>query len=304
MRKMPVPRVIVILVALTVLLAGCAKKTEVIPPAPDTGILNMEKAVKAHPRYAEVEKLQAERKTLLAQLAGQVDQMNASGRTAALDTANLVKATQQEFQTKMAGKRDELNQQLRQQSDLLRQGVNNRLDQYMKELDATYQNRVFALQVKLKTLDLSKEEQATVQKQLDDVQNERMDKIVARQQDLTTEMNGQIRQAEQSAAKELDDYGQQLKGSLDAELIKKQQAMNSQSASNLSLSAQGNALEAGLNAKNQELAKLQQEILADIAAKTDVVASAKRLTTVLADVEIFTALAQDITTDVIAESKK
>ena len=64
----------------------------------------------------------------------------------------------------MAGKHDELNRQLQAQSEAMRQEINEQVDKYVRELDQSYQNRNFALQIKLKTIDLTKEEQAAIQK--------------------------------------------------------------------------------------------------------------------------------------------
>lgn len=287
---------------LVLLTAGCAKKTEVVQPKPEMGVLNMTKAVKAHPRYAEVEKLQGERATLLAQLSRRESEAIAARQQAGLDLTNLSKATDQEFQTKMASKHDELNRRLQTQSETLRRQINEQVDKYVRELDESYQNRNFALQVKLKTVDLSKEEQAAIQKQMDELQNERMGKIVARQQELTARMNDTMKQAEQAAAKDLDLYGQQLKSKLSAELAQKSQAMQTLPGAALSMPAADN-IQAKLEANQRDLAKVQQEIITDIKQRAATIATKHGLTTVLADVEIFTSATRDITADVIEGSK-
>jgi hypothetical protein len=305
-REMTHQRVLAIVALLLVLLtAGCAKKTEVVqPPKPEMGVLNMTKAVKSHPRYAEVAKLQDERATLLAQLSRQESEAIATSQPAGIDLTNLTKATDQEFQTKMAGKHDELNRQLQAQSETLHRQINEKVDKYVRELDESYQNRNFALQVKLKTVDLNKEEQAAIQKQIDEIQNERMGKIVARQQELTAGMNDSMKQAEQAAAKALDAYGQQLHKELSAELANKAQAMKALPGdAALTIPAANSGVSAKLEANQRDLTKLQQEIIADIKRRAAAVATTQGLTTVLADVEIFTSATRDITSEVIAGSK-
>jgi hypothetical protein len=303
MKKVTTRQKLVIAALLLVLLiAGCAKKTEVVQPKPEMGILNMTKAVKAHPRYAEVEKLQAERATLLAQLSRQESEAITARQQAGLDLTNLTKATDQEFQTKMASRHAEIDRQLQAQSETLRRQVSEQVDKYVRELDESYQNRNFALQVKLKTVDLSKEEQAAIQKQMDELQNERMGKIVARQQELTAGMNDSMKQAEQAAAKDFDRYGQQLKSKLSAELAQKSQVMQPLPGAGLSIPA-ADDVQAKLEAKQRDITKLQQEIITDIKRRAAMVATERGLTTVLADVEIFTSATLDITADVIAGSK-
>lgn len=285
------------------LTAGCGVKKEPPTPKPEVGVLNMTKAIKAHPRYSEVEKLQNQRASLLAQLSQQQRQLASASYQAGLDLTNLTKATDHEFQTKMAGKHNELNLQLQAQAEALRQEVSRQVDKYIRELDQSYRNRNFALQVKLKTIDLSKEEQASIQKQMDELQNERMGKIVAYQQQLTDRMSEQMKQAEQAAAKQLDSYAQQVKKQLDAEFAKKSQAMKNLPGAALAVPSGSDSVEAKLESTEHELTKLQQDIVIDVKKRAAAVATAKGLATVLADVEIFTAAAQDITTDVIAGSK-
>ena len=295
---------LIILSSFFLLIAGCAKNAENLPPQPEMGVLNMMKAVKAHPQYAAVEKLQAERSTLLAQLARQEEQTILANQQVGLDLADLSKATDQEFQTKMAGKHNELNRQLQAQSETKRRQMSEQVDAYIRELDTSYQTRNFALQVKLKTLDLNKEEQAAIQKQMDELQSERMDKIVARQQELTVSMTDSMQQAEQAAAKALAAYGQTVKNELSAAMAKKSQAMKNLPGTVLAPPAAANSTQAKLVSNDSALAKLQQDIIADVKKSAATVAASRGLTTVLADVEIFTAAAIDVTAEVIAGSKK
>lgn len=283
--------------------AGCSTKQAAPPPKPDMGVLHMAKAIKAHPLYPEVDKLEKQRSSLQAQLMQQQEVLAAAGRKSELDLTNLAKATEQEFQTKMAGRQADLSRQLQAQSEALRQQINEQVDKYVRELDESYQDRNFALQVKLKTIDLSKEEQAAIQKQMEEIQSERMEKIVARQQQLTAQMTEQMQQAEQAAAQELDEYAKQLKQQLDSEFAKRSQAMKTLPGAALTSPSGAGSLEARLEATDRELAKLRQDIIADIKNRAAAVAQAQGLATVLADVEIFTDSASDITADVIAGSK-
>ncbi len=289
-------------ILLVLLLAGCGKTNNVEQPKPEIGVLNMTKAIKAHPRYAEIEKLQAERATLRAQLSQQQSESVAARKQAELDLGNLAKATDQEFQAQMASKHAALNRELQTLSETLRRQLAEQVDQYVKELDAGYLHRNFELQVKLKTVDLKQEEQAAVQEQIDALQNERMEKIAAKQQELTAGMTEKLQQAEQAAAKELDAYGADLQRKLSAELDKKAQAMRTSPSGALNMPAAGTP-QTKLEANQQELAKLQQAIVADIRQHAAAIAVKQGLHTVIADVEIFTSAASDITSAVIDASK-
>ena len=138
---------------------------------------------------------------------------------------------------------------------------------------------------------------------MDEIQSERMEKIVARQQQLTDQMSDRMKQAEQVGVKQLNNYAQQVKKELDTEFVKKSQAMKNLPGAALAVPSGSDSVEANLAVVERELAKLQQEIVADIKKHAAAVATAHGLTTVLADVEIFTASARDITTEVIAVSK-
>lgn len=295
---------LIALISVILLTVGCAKKAEPVPTQPEMGVLNMMKVVKAHPQYVLVEKLQAERSSLLALLAQQEGQVTLENQQVGLNIADLAKSTDQEFQTKMAGKQSELNHQLQAQSEAKRRQLTEQVDAYIRELDIGYQNRNFALQVKLKTVDLNKEEQAAIQKQMDELQSERMGKIVARQQDLTVKMTDSMQQAEQTAAKELEAYGKTLQSELSADMAKKAQAMKTLPGNVLTPSSNSSSIQAKLASNESALAKLQQDIIADVKKSAATVATSRGLETVLADVEIFTSAATDITADVIAGSKK
>lgn len=295
---------LIFLAAVFLATAGCAKKTDITPQQPEMGILNMAKAVKEHPRYNDVQKLQSERNTLANQLLQEEAMAVSANQQAGLTMANLQKASDQEFQTKMAGKQDDLNHQLKAKSESFRQEINQRIDAYVKELDTSYQHRIFALQVKLKTIDLPKEEQENLQKQMTGIQEERMGKIVDRQQELTDEMSGKMKEAESEAAKQLNEYSGQLRADLAAELSKQAQSMKTPPARRAGAASVGSQRQTEIAAKDQEIAKLQQEIISDIKQCAADIAIQQGLSTVLADVEIFTSATRDITADVIAGSKK
>lgn len=284
------------------LTAGCAPKTEVVQPQPEIGVLNMAKAMKAQPRYAEIEKLQTERAALLAQLTQQEQEMTAARRQTELDLAHLSKAADQEFQTKMAARQAEINRRLQEEAQALQRRLGTQMDDYVRKLDADYQSNQFSLQAKLQLIDLGQEERTVIQKQIDELKAERARKIAARQQELAAAMNDSMKQAEQTATKELNEYGRQLQAELSAELDKKAQSMQTTAAAALSMPAAAD-VKAKLEANQQDLTRLQQEIINDIKQRAAAVAAKQGLTAVLADVEIFTAAARDITADVIAGSK-
>ncbi|MDU4960926.1 MAG: hypothetical protein E6X17_09745 [Sporomusaceae bacterium] len=301
MKKMYRYLAVIMLAAL--LTAGCAANKEAAPPQPQVGVLNMAKAIKAQPRYGELTKLQEERSSLLAQLSQQEQQTAAARQQAGLDLTNLQKAAEQEFQTKMAVRQDIANRRLQEQAQTLQRQMGEQLDAYVRELDASYQSNQFSLQVKLQTVNLSQEEQTAIQKQIDELKEERTRKINARQQELAAGMNETMKAAEKTVAAELDKDARQLRTELSAGLDTKARAMQ-QAASDatLNMPAAGD-IRTKLEKNQQDLARLQQELVDGVKQQVAAVAAAQGLSVVIADAEIFTDAARDITDAVIAASK-
>ena len=113
----------------------------------------------SHPRYSEYHRLELEYNAMVAQY--QFEQWNYSRKAqaeglsmqqfAAVDAVGTA-ALNQELQAKVAIKQDELNNRLKQQYDALVEEKKRRRRSY-RDADAL---KIVNLQLKLKTLDLSK----------------------------------------------------------------------------------------------------------------------------------------------------
>jgi hypothetical protein len=302
-----------LLLLATVLLtvAGCGKQSAAdTKPQPTIGILDVNKAIKAHRQYGAVEQLQQEVNMLTRQLAAEQSQkttVTAPGTNlAAAGAAELNSAADQEFSAKMAAKQAEFNTQLDARAEQIRQLQAPQLDAYTQEIDKEYQPQIFNLQLKLKTVKLTKEEAAAVQQQLEKIQAERAAKLKAKQQQLAKNLDEVMAAEHAKYAQQLTAYRETLQTQMQQQLAAQQSQLNARLVpSTVSQADPGttNATAQQLAVKRQQLNDLQQQIIKDTEDTVARIAAERGLTTVLTKVRVNVS-AVDLTDAVIAEFKK
>lgn len=304
-----------------VLVTACSsrssqQKTTPPPAAPTVGVIDMRQAVQAHPKYSEHEPLQKAITTLEAQLAatraggvpsGKLSLAGGYGDNA---MSGVQAALEQEYQTKMTAKQNELNQRLEKKVTEGKAGLANELKGYAAELDPDYQPQIFNLQLKIKTVQLGQEELDSLRKQMETLQKERDEKIAAKNKELADRLTEQMKQEQASANTELNQYAEQLRKEQAAQAAAKQQEAAARipgTSASLSMPSGGDPqrveLERQLAAKQQELRNLEATIVEAVRDKAAQIATAKGLSAVLTNVNTNIS-AVDITSDVIAEFKK
>lgn len=288
--------------------AGCGSRK-----APDTqtatpariGVIYMDKAVKAHPKYADYLRLQREYTALAARIQAEKAQGISAAGPAAGPTGQdgMLQAANKEFNARMAAKEAEVKTQLAAAADKERQAANAELDAYGRELDKEYQPQLFNIQLKQKTVRLSKEEAAALEAEVAKLKEERAGKLAARQKELQAKMNADMAAKEAQSRQELKTYA----GTVNTELADEVKTQQAEAAGRLTAPGPapgGEDAAAGeLAAKRQEMAALQASIVSDIRDKVAKVAAEQKLGTVLVDVKVNVS-APDITSAVIAEFKK
>lgn len=310
------------LVTVSLLAAGCFNKPGKdtnTPVVPQIGVVDTQKAVQSHPKYQQLISLQQEYNALAAKLEaanahapagnGGSPQPADSGQTEAAKINNGVNtALEQEFNTKIAAKQAELHAALDAKVAAMRESLNGELKNYSDEVDKEYQPKIFDIQLKLKTVQVSKEEMTSLQNELSRLQNERAGKIAAKEQELAKRMDQQMAPEQTKAEQQLQQYAKQLND----ELAKKAAAQSNEILSRNQTAAQPSAQaptapsgirnddEQQLVMKQHEIDALRQFILDDIRDKAGKVAAERGLEAVLADVTV-NASATDITNAVIAE---
>ena len=300
------------LIAVTLLAAGCggkqAAEEKKAAPIAQIGIVNVQKVIQSHPRYAAYQDLQKQYNTLVAQAESQQQtRQEQAGPTGISDSAlqGIHETLNQEFNTKMTAKQDEINSRLSQKAEQISRDLSAEFESYGKEVDQTYQPQIFSLQLKLKTVQLSKEEAEQLQKQLETLQAERAGKLAAKEKELGDKLNAAMTAEKAAAGKELDAYAAQLNAGLEqqgaakaAELASRMQPPPAQQVS----PAQA-GLEQKIGLKQQEIMAMENAIMKDVADKAGKIAAARNLEAVLGQY-LVNVTAVDITDDVIREVGK
>lgn len=315
----PTPRRFLAILALgAVLLTGCSRSTPETkqPEAPQIGVINMDKAIPAHPKYQDWQKLKQQVATLNQQLAAksgaataatdpQTAGMNLTG--SAMD--GLKSAAEQEFNAKMTAKQQELQGNLVEKANKVHDEISAKLKVYAEELDKEYQPQIFNLQLKMQTVRMDEKETAEVKKKLDDLKAEQEGKLAAREKELAQSMDSALAPERAAIEQELAAYAKQLDAELSSKLnaqaadLAGKVAESAQSPALAPTAAEGLELEQQLQMKQQEINVLEETIVNDIRDKTAKVASERRLDAVLANYKVNVS-AVDITDAVIAAIKK
>lgn len=307
---------LVIILLGIVLLAGCSRSTtpESKPPAVmQIGIIDMDKAIKAHPKYQEWQKLNQQAATLQQQLTMGAEQAAAqpSEPPPGIDmqgsaAAGLQTAAEQEFNAKMAAKYRELQTVLTQKAGKKQEELSVRFKAYVQELDEEYQPRIFSYQLKLQALRLDEKQVAGLQQALDALKAEYADKLTAKEKELSQELDKLMEPEKAAMEQELAAYANSLNAELNSQTAAKTANISAQIAQAMPMPAPTaiNAqLEQQLGMKQQEIKVLEEYMVNDIRDKAGKVAVERGLETVLTGYQV-NVNAVDITNAVIAAFKK
>lgn len=304
------------------LLSGCgsnksAQDTNATPAKPKLAVIDMDKAIKAHPKNKELLEL----KQQYNELADKVDAEHQAAAQAsnppnaqpvpevsAATLNGINTAMEQEFNSKMAAKQAELKDRLAAKAAQLKSGMSSELKAYTEEIDKSYQPQIFSLQLKLKTVQLSKDEMSGLQTEMEKIQNERTEKIAAKESELTARLDAAMAPEQANAEAELSAYAKQLNSELSARASAKSTEIAArpeipvpqpQTPDNGRVRTDA---EQQLAMKKQEINVLEEFIIQNIRDKAAKVAAGQGLEAVLTGVAV-NVNAQDITDAVISEFK-
>jgi Skp family chaperone for outer membrane proteins len=297
-----------------VLLTGCARSTPETktPEAPKVGVIDMDKAINAHSKHAEWQKLKQQANTLMQQLtieagkasntAQQFPPMNLPGSAA----DGLKSAAEQEFNAKMSAKQQELQARLADKANKIHGDLSSQLKTYSEQLDKEYQPRLFNLQLKMQTVRMDEKESAELKAALDALKAEQADKLAAKEKELVQNMNAALAPDKAVIEQELATYAKQLNAELSQKIVSQTEGMAgkmTQLPKTPAASANISALEQQMGMKQQEINALEEYIINDIRDKAAKVATERGLDAVLTGYKVNVS-AIDITDAVIAAIKK
>lgn len=295
--------------AALVLASGCSK------PAPDTkapvsspiGVIDMAKVIKSHPKYSELDRFHKQ----LNNLAAEIEQRSSSPQPVGVTGGGipgsaqqgLANALEQEFNAQMAQKQAEIETRLNTKADQIRGELSAAMQAHVAEIDQEYQPRIFSLQLKLKTVQLAKEEAEKVQKEIETLQAERSSKLAPKEQELAAELQARMLPVQAAAKEELSAYAQELNARSQDAYAQKSAELSSRGGQAPASEPVIAGLEQQATMKKQEITALEEYIIRDIRDKAAKVAADKKLDTVLANSRM-NIQAVDISDAVIAEFKK
>lgn len=290
------------------------------PPPVTIAVVDMNKALQAHPKYQEGVALQQQLTTLLASQQALANQQAATAvrnspasqpGVPPLDTAAGQNVSQQQlYQGKMSAKQAQLKTVFDAKYAASRKKASAEYDAYSAQLDQESQPAMFDLQLKLKTLQLAKEEGEALQAQLDKLHQDKATKLAAKEQQLSTALSAQMAAEQQSSNAQLNSYGQQtaaeLRSSAPAETAAVPSDVTKATDEQPPSSGQQPSLSpdalAAIDKVKAQLAALQALMIQDIENQCGKIAQAKGYEIVVTNVTANIA-ADDITDEVIAQFK-
>ncbi|WP_378950964.1 molecular chaperone Skp [Pelosinus sp. sgz500959] len=301
------------MLVLALFTAGCGAKPtqDTKVQTPQVGIIDMTKAIKGHPKYNQLMDLTKQADTIAGQLEAQqlaaMQQVQLSPEISQSEMEELSKVLEQEFNSKMSAKQEELSPRINAKADYVRQTLSAEMDAYNDQIEKEYDPQILNLQLKLKTVQSTKEETAALQADLEKLQAQRSEALAAKQKELVARMDELVSVEKNAVEQELGVYAKQLNEDLAKQAGVKQAEIAARSNQKQQLAVQSDQglseLQQQLVMKKKEIEALQEFMLANITEKTAAVGTEGHYDVVLTNVAVNVS-GVDITTKVITECNK
>ena len=296
-------------------IAGCGTKQtqDTKTKAPQVGIIDMEKAIQGHPKYntflnleKQAQEIANQLKTEQFEITSQAEfpQLHPDEATKTMD--ELGKASEQEFNAKMTAKQAELSPRLNKKAEEIHLSLSQELEAYKAQVDKEYQSPIFNVELKLNTLQLTKEEGALLQGELEGLRSKRYTEINEKSEQLAARMNELMAYEKAAVDQELAAYAQGLTEELSKQTGIRQAEIVARMGQQKILAKPEqpfNEKEEQLVMKRQEIEALQEFIVENIREKATKVAIDNEYEVILTHVAV-NIKAVDITSMVIAECNK
>lgn len=305
-------RLLAVLIFGIVLLTGCFRSTpDAKPPeVQQLGVIDLDKAIQAHPKYQEWQNHKQQAATITEQLAivagkGKIQSQSTMNLPSNI-TDSLKAAAEQEFKVKMAAKQQELQARLLQHANQKQSELAEQLKVYAGQLTQEYQLPLFNLQLKLQTVRMDEQQAAVLKQEMGALKAEQAKRLAAKEQELMQLLEEALAPEKAAMEQELAAYAADLSRSLQSNMSAQTDELAAKlsqpPAASVSVGAD-NTLKQQLGMKQQEVKVLEEFILNDIRDKTAKVAAERGLEAVLTGQEV-NVHAVDVTDAVIAAIKK
>lgn len=279
--------------------------------SPTIGVIDMKKAIEAHPRVTELDSLRKEYAVLTEEFG--VKQQAATEQTSVDFKMNqdamlgLQQANRQELDSKVEAKKNEITDKIRKIFENYDKELNAQLDAFNKEITQQYQDALFNISMKLSIVNISPEQRAKLQKEKTRLETERDSKLMAKQKELKAMSEKRRAEITNEANREISEYQENTK----AEIIQKSSVKGNEMSAReknfetaaLGKQAEFNKLVSELENKKNAISALEESIVNDISAKTAKVAVKKVLEAVITGYKT-NVQALDITSEVISELRQ
>lgn len=276
----------------------------------DIGIIDMQKALKAHPKYQDLVRLKKELNTLMAQNEG-AQNFTTDNQIPAVDQGALDDAVKQKQNEKLIAKHAEINERLKRKNKELTDQFEKEFEVELAKINTYYQPMIFDLKLKMETANITEEARKQLNEKRINLENERNQKIEQKQQEFKNKINAIMQDESKKGETELAEARKEIEETIKTEKSVKQEEINTRN--NQTMLNQNEVVKLDVNQiakgketmiyKEQEIAVLEESMHNDILGKVAKIAIEKNLVTVLAVVQINVS-AMDITDLVIAEFKK
>lgn len=183
-------------------IAGCGPKQPAVatpakPAAPVQAMVDVQKALEAHPLRSKLRQMEQELAAADAKAAAD---------TSAQDTAR------QEFETAMKVRQDEDKAALAEKQTQLGDELTEQRRVYIEELEKEYRPLLFNIDLKLKTVQSTPAEKETLQKEMDRLLAERQQKLKGKEDELAARFQKDMDAFAAELAKKTDAYARQWTG--------------------------------------------------------------------------------------------
>ena len=293
--------------------SGQGSQTEMVSTE-KFGVLESMRAVKAHPRYGEIEALEREIKELQNEVQAKIERgkMMTMSQGLPMAVSQSMTAGQQalyaEANQKLAAKETELNQRLAEADLAKRKAASEEFAKLRSQITEEYKLPIFNIKLRLETLKISDEERASLEKQMQSLKQEEDAKLGAAYQSIAKKMTEEMMAEQKAASEEMQAYmqelGEEYSRMASAKTGQPNDAMMAQlNELNRKLKADVEASEKVYNEKRKQQEEIKSMILKDIKEEVERIAIEEGLTIVLSDVRA-NVTALDITDAVIEACKK
>lgn len=260
-----------VVLSVSLSLAGCGFNKTEESPKPVYGVVDLETVVKAHPKYSEYFRLETEYNHMLATYQSEQHHLISIASTQekmnlALKEQTISQAEKNEYTSRVKAKEDELNEGLRALYDKINAAHQKTSSGSSLNISSENGYEIANLQLQLSVMDLSASERAADEARLNELLNGRLgDSNTQDMSGWTEEEKQQMEAAKTEAASSLDAYAKSVAEEIKArQAQRKAQLADSTSAGLPDADVWNNQWSASLKAKQNEMAKVKEEIMKDI----------------------------------------